>query len=248
MIRRLVTSRAVVVVTAALLGGALAGWLTWPTPPPRAEGLPAFVPAVAPAAERATSGGPGSSAADRARTDRARADRARRATRARPARPPAPQAPPPRRLRVPSLDLTLPVRPEGVERSGAMALPDTVDAVGWYRYGPRPGDPTGAAVIAGHVDTLEEGIGPLAALADLEVGARVSVDTARGAVDYEVRSVSTIDRADLDLDQLFLREGRPRLHLVTCGGAYLPEQGGYQANLVVVAAPTGGPGSLASGG
>ena len=29
--------------------------------------------------------------------------------------------------------------------------------------------------------------------------------------------------------------GAPRLHLVTCGGPYLPDRGGYQDNVVVSA-------------
>lgn len=145
----------------------------------------------------------------------------------------------PTMLRVPALDLRLPVRPEGVDAAGAMALPDTVAAAGWYRYGPRPGAEAGAAVIAGHVDTAEEGVGPLAALVGLGPGDVVSIDSARGTVDYTVATVATIAREDLDLDRLFARGGSPRLHLVTCGGAYLPEAGGYQSNVVVVAVPDG---------
>ena len=236
-------------MTAALLGGALAGWLTWPSSPPTAQALPAFVPATTAGAPPGGTGSPARTA-DRAGAERRSTgpDHRERRSRLR-AAPRAPAQPAmPRTLRVPSLDLALPVRPEGVDRSGAMALPDTVDAVGWYRFGPRPGSRAGASVVAGHVDTLTEGIGPLASLADLDVGATISVATARGEVDYEVRSVSVIGRGDLDLERLFARDGAPRLHLVTCGGDYVPEEGGYESNLVVVAAPTGGPGSLASGG
>ena len=42
-----------------------------------------------------------------------------------------------------------------------MAIPREVRQVGWYRYGPAPGDPAGAAVIAGHVDTEQQGAGAL---------------------------------------------------------------------------------------
>ena len=37
--------------------------------------------------------------------------------------------------------------------------------------------------------------------------------------------------------ELFSRRGPERLHVITCGGEYLPDAGGYQQNLVVTAAP-----------
>ena len=36
---------------------------------------------------------------------------------------------------------------------------------------------------------------------------------------------------------LFARTGPGRLQIVTCGGSYLPDKGGYQENIVVTAAP-----------
>lgn len=144
----------------------------------------------------------------------------------------------PRVLRVPAVGLDLPVQAEGVDPTGLMGLPDTVGAAGWYRYGPRPGSDQGSAVIAGHVDTAEEGIGPMAGLDALLVGDEVVVESTTSRTTYEVTSVATVAQRDLDLERLFARTGSPRLHLVTCGGAYLPDQGGYQSNVVVVAVPT----------
>ncbi len=116
-----------------------------------------------------------------------------------------------------------------------MALPDSAFSLAWYRFGPRPGDPVGATVIAGHVDTVEEGIGPLARLGDLQPGDRIEVVTRRGIVRYGVTSVDRIAKSVLDLPALFSRAGRARLHLVTCGGDYVADRGGYQDNLVVTA-------------
>ena len=39
-----------------------------------------------------------------------------------------------------------------------MDLPEDVDRVGWYRFGPAPGA-DGSAVLAGHVDDAEQGLG-----------------------------------------------------------------------------------------
>jgi LPXTG-site transpeptidase (sortase) family protein len=118
-----------------------------------------------------------------------------------------------------------------------MALPDTAYRLSWYRFGSGPFSPTGATVIAGHVDTSSEGTGPLAQLAGARAGDRIEVRVGGTVLAYEIDSVSRIGKAVLDLPSLFSRSGSPRLHLVTCGGAYLPDQGGYQDNVVVIASP-----------
>lgn len=159
------------------------------------------------------------------------------AVRSRPAiPPPGPVAgSEPTTVTIPRLGVRMPVRPQGVDGEGLMALPDTAFAVGWYRFGSRPSDRVGATVLAGHVDTEDEGVGPLARLGELRPGDRIEVRTGRGRVPYAVTSVDRVAKSVLDLPAVFSRTGRPRLHLVTCGGAYLPDQGGYQDNVVVSA-------------
>jgi hypothetical protein len=46
-----------------------------------------------------------------------------------------------------------------------------------------------------------------------------------------------IQKRALPLDDLFRRDGPPRLTLITCGGPFLPEFGSYRDNVVVVAEP-----------
>ena len=211
------TRRAVAIAVAALLG-LLAAWQLAPRrEPPGAAAGPQQQPA-----------GSGAGAAAQPSTT---------AVRARPATPAAPPAASgvPVRVTIPALDLELPVLALGVDDQGLMALPDSAFSLAWYRFGPRPADPVGATVIAGHVDTVEEGIGPLARLGDLQPGDRIEVVTRRGTVRYDVTSVDRIAKSVLDLPALFSRAGRARLHLVTCGGDYVADRGGYQDNLVVTA-------------
>jgi len=215
--------RTAVVVAAVLLGGAVAGGAALLSGGPSAE--PEAGPRGLPLVERPP--------------ERSWAERS--ATAGRPsARPdPRPERPaPPTRLRIGSLDLELPVAPMGVDEEGLMALPATPFATAWYRYGADPTDRRGAVVVAGHVDTAEEGVGPLSQLSGLEAGSRVTLDHRGGSTTYAVVAVRRLPKAVLDLPALFRRTGPPRLHLVTCGGAYLPDQGGYQDNVVVVAEPT----------
>ena len=147
-----------------------------------------------------------------------------------PSEQPAPVA-----LAVPALDVEAPVDPVGVRDDGQMAIPDDVDRVGWYRFGPVPGG-EGSAVLAGHVDDREQGLGELAPLREAEVDAEVLVTDAAGdPTRWRVVSREQVDKQALPVDRLFAREGPPRLVLVTCGGEFLPELGGYESNVVVVA-------------
>ena len=149
----------------------------------------------------------------------------------------APAQPAPVALAVPALDVEAPVDPVGARDDGQMAIPDDVDRVGWYRFGPAPGD-EGSAVIAGHVDDREQGLGAMAPLRDAAVGDEVVVtDATGGTTRWRVVSREQVDKQALPVDRLFAREGPPRLVLITCGGEFLPEVGGYDSNVVVVAEP-----------
>jgi hypothetical protein len=145
------------------------------------------------------------------------------------------EPPPPVRLTVPGRGVDAPVDPVGIEPDGRMTLPDDVDRVGWYRFGPVPGEP-GSAVVAGHVDDREQGLGALAPLRETEVGDEVVLSDAGGtSTRWRVLSRELFEKQALPLDLLFAREGPPRLTLITCGGPFLPEFGSYRDNVVVVA-------------
>jgi sortase (surface protein transpeptidase) len=141
----------------------------------------------------------------------------------------------PARLQVPALGVDSVVDPVGVAADGQMALPEDVDRVGWYRFGPAPGR-AGSAVIAGHVDDREQGLGALAPLSEAAVGTEVLVTDAEGTTTrWRIVSRELITKQVLPLDRLFARAGPPRLTLITCGGPFLPEFRSYRDNVVVVA-------------
>jgi hypothetical protein len=151
----------------------------------------------------------------------------------------APDVVPPTRVAIPARGLSAPVDRVGLQADGQMAIPDDVDRAGWYRFGPVPGAP-GSAVVAGHVDDAEQGLGAMAALRDVEAGDEVVVTDAAGTeTRWRVVSRELLDKRALPVDVLFRRDGPPRLTLVTCGGPFLPEVGGYRDNVVVVAEPVG---------
>ena len=144
----------------------------------------------------------------------------------------------PQSLRIPGVGVQMTVAATGVQADGQMELPDDPNVIGWYKFGASPGDKRGSAVLGGHVDSIEQGVGPLARLASAEVGERVVVlDAAGKPVRYEITSVQRITKAALPVDVLFRPEGPHQLAVVTCGGRYLPDTGGYEDNIVVLARP-----------
>ncbi len=144
----------------------------------------------------------------------------------------------PVRLSMGAVDVSLPVRAVGVSADGQMALPADPAVLGWYRFGPVPREQEpGSAVLAGHLDSRRFGLGPLVRLRDARVGDPVRVTSADGTVtSYAVVDVRRFGRRALPA-ALFSRSGPPRLRIVTCGGEFDEERGGYQKNLVVTAVP-----------
>jgi len=156
----------------------------------------------------------------------------------RPAQDQAPAAPPaPVSVAVPGLGLEVPVVPEGVDDQGRMGIPDDARSAGWYQFGSAPSSEAGTTVVAAHVDD-PSGAGPFARLRDAEPGDVVTVvDETGDTYTYTVTDVQSIPKADLPADDLFERDGAPRLVLVTCGGRWDPEQVSYTDNLLVTARP-----------
>lgn len=71
----------------------------------------------------------------------------------------------------------------------------------------------------------------------MPVGAVIAVSDASGvAYRYQVRANESIPKQVLPLADLFVRDGPPRLILISCGGPYDKRQGGYLDNVVVTAA------------
>lgn len=148
--------------------------------------------------------------------------------------------PAPTQLRVPSLDLEMKVVPVGVEQKGDMELPRSVFEAGWYEFGSRPADGRGSTLVAAHVDSYADGLGPFARLRRVKRDAAVQLTTQDGTVHrYRVQSVRSVARDQLTSLAVFERDGSARLNLLTCGGRY-DRDTGYSDNVVVTATPEPG--------
>jgi hypothetical protein len=145
--------------------------------------------------------------------------------------------PTPVALRIESLSVVAPITPAGALPNGEMEVPDGIDDVAWFAYGPSPGQP-GSAVLAAHVDLAGQGPGVFFRLTSLERGDRIAVDFADRATQvFEVVDAATYDKHDLDRDRIFARNGSPVLTLITCGGGFNPSIRRYDSNVVVYAVP-----------
>lgn len=148
----------------------------------------------------------------------------------------------PVRVDLPSLGVSAAIRPVGVDDRGTLQIPADVAAVGWYRYGPRPGDPAGSTVLSGHVDSAEQGRGAFFRLRQLGPGDPVVVHGSDGRTRrYRVVAREEWPKGEVPLDRLFARTGAPRLTLVTCGGGFREDVGSYLDNVAVTAVPGGAP-------
>lgn len=154
---------------------------------------------------------------------------------------PARQAtgPAPVRISVGGVVTDAPVTPVGVDAGGAMAVPLDVGTLGWYRFGSAPGDPSGSAVLSGHVDDRRQGRGAFFRLADAAPGAPVEVHLADGSsLTYRIASITRHPKEALPVQRVFARDGPPVLTLITCGGEFDPGERAYRDNVVVTAVPT----------
>jgi hypothetical protein len=152
--------------------------------------------------------------------------------------PSAGDADPPLTMRVPALKLDATVAAVGVDAStGDFDVPPSVDRVGWYRYGPDLAATAGSIVIAGHVDSAEQGKGAFFKLGSMEPGDRITLSGASGAKSFKVVGRERYAKTKIPLDKYFARDGALRLTLITCGGPFDAETGHYRDNVVVTATP-----------
>ena len=134
---------------------------------------------------------------------------------------------------------TAPVQP-ALTVDGELEVPEQVGHVGWWDGSAYAGDPFGRTVIAGHVDSASEGLGFFSRLVGLRRGETVTLRGSGHALSYRITRIQTIEKSALATgSSAFDQDGAPALVLITCGGRYDKNRGGYDSNLVVTAVPLG---------
>ena len=119
-----------------------------------------------------------------------------------------------------------------------LVVPEAPGRVGWWDGSSYVGDPYGSTVIAGHVDTVDSGLGFFFRLWNIKVGERVVLRAGGLRQAYKITALRQVARTDLvDDEEVFDIGGPPRLVLITCAGDFRADRGGYSRNLIVVARP-----------
>jgi len=121
----------------------------------------------------------------------------------------------------------------GLNADGTVEVPSVPETAGWFGLGTVPGR-RGSAVVLGHVDSVD-GPAVFAGLSTLRSADRVRVALSDDVLlTFEVMDVETYANADFPARRVYAGSRRVRaLNLVTCGGAYDADRGGYQSNVVV---------------
>ncbi len=140
--------------------------------------------------------------------------------------------PEPARMRIPALGLDAPIVSVGLEPSGIMASPEEAHVVGWYKFGPRPGEASNA-ILAGHVDWMGE-IGVFAYVADMKVGQTIDIEDVEGHVfRYTVAEIDVYEADKAPIVEIFGGTERAAITLITCTGPIDTLSQRYRDRIVV---------------
>jgi sortase (surface protein transpeptidase) len=152
-----------------------------------------------------------------------------------PAPQPSPRpVPEPVRLIIPSIGVRTRLVHLGLTSSGALQVPATTAVAGWYTGSARPGA-IGAAVIAGHIDSVS-GPGVFFRLRLLRPGERVYVRQAGGSLAvFQVISVHSYLKTRFPTMAVYGPVPAAELRLITCGGTFDFATGHYLSNVIVYA-------------
>jgi sortase family protein len=143
----------------------------------------------------------------------------------------------PVRLRIPAIGVSASIIPVGVATTGELGIPDDPRVVGWWAGGAAPGQPTGAVVLVGHIDSAASGPGALFRLAGLRPGAVVDLTAGGRTWRYTVQALRAYPKANLPTGVVFGQRVTPRLVIVSCGGPFDSTTGHYLDNIVAYAVP-----------
>jgi len=144
----------------------------------------------------------------------------------------------PLRSRLPN-GTVVPIRPVDSRRDGSLAVPKDIRVAGWWRGGSRVGDPFGSTLVAAHVDSFTQGLGPFASLLSVKPGQTVVLSSAHLRQSFRITALRPVPQGSLAQRRwIYSASGPRRLTLVTCAGPYIADRGGYQHLAVITAIPT----------
>lgn len=141
----------------------------------------------------------------------------------------------PTQIRIPKIGLDAAFEePLGVNADRTIEVPDEYETVGWYKYGPTPGE-LGPAVVLGHVDSYE-GPAVFYSLGQLDPGDEIMIDRADGTTaTFIVETLERHEQSGFPTRKVYSDLDYPGLRLITCSGTYDHDTLRYSHNLIVFA-------------
>lgn len=131
----------------------------------------------------------------------------------------------------------------GLNEDKSPEVPETYTEVGWYKYGPTPGE-LGPSVILGHVDSYQ---GPAVfwPLGKLKEGDEIFVDREDGSTArFVVTEVKRVDQDEFPTREVYGDIDHAGLRLITCTGTYNHGIQRYSHNLIIYARLENQPGGV----
>ena len=140
----------------------------------------------------------------------------------------------PTRVLIPSIGVDAPLETLARDAKGVLQPPTAWADAGWYAKGVVPGD-TGAAVIAGHLDTTKRAA-VFVNLRQLRAGDRIQVRMSDGrTLHFTVTAAKVVQKALFPTSAVYGATPDPELRLITCSEPFDEVHGIYADNLVVFA-------------
>jgi len=142
----------------------------------------------------------------------------------------------PIRLQIPKINIDGSIQSVGLTEDGAMAPPFGPNGLGWYKFGPYPGE-IGSAVIDGHFGTWKNGQGSIFDnLHKLNKGDLIYIKNVDGSlITFVVRELKIFDPEDDAFEVFISNDGGAHLNLITCSGDWISKEKTYTKRLVVFA-------------
>lgn len=135
-------------------------------------------------------------------------------------------------IRIPKIGLDTSILPVGLGPSGAIAMPEVFDRVGWYDKSPTPGE-RGPAVIVGHVDSPQN-IAVFWRLRELLPGDTIRIGRQDGTTAvFKVSVIAQFTQDRFPTPSVYGNINYAGLRLITCGGTFNAATGHYDHNTVV---------------
>jgi sortase A len=141
----------------------------------------------------------------------------------------------PKRLLIPKTKVDSPIEEVGLDKEGRMDVPKNVYNVGWYKFGPKPGE-EGSAALDGHLDTPTGDPSVFFNLTKLVAGDELKILDERGKeLTFKVIEGRLYELSDFPKEQIFNKTGGKYLNLITCAGEWDKNSKNYSQRYVVFA-------------